>query len=788
MKFVNPLSQIRFLKRLNGFVILNISGLALGLASVIFISLWIKNELSYDRFNEKADRIYRVESLLNFTGEPFVWTVVPGPAPAAMKEDFPEIEESVIMKSGYQDAIDVNGELFNADNLYYSTDSYFQIFTRGLLYGSPGNLLEVSGSVVISRRIAEKLYGNENPVGKTMLLNNDEQLTVTGVMENPRPNSHLKIDYLISFSSYMKSGQYSDYWGTFNYICYILLKEGADGALLNDKLDGYIQSKDKGRAGRLFLNPLTRIYLYPNPGFDSMVYPSKENSPISKVILFGLIGILLLVIASINFINLSTAYATERSKEIGIRKVNGAGRNNLVVQLFTESLLQTFIAMVTALILVILLLPVFVRISGLSISTASLFIPSNLLIYLLLTLVTGIIAGFYPAVVLSSFRPVKVIKPQPEDALQGAGLRKVLVVFQFILAIIFIFCIMVMNRQLNFMQGKDLGFDTEQIMVIYPKRGKGNADRLAEQIKDTPGVTEVAIGGNVPVSMGNWMTIDRWDGNNSEKSLKFHRMDVDDNYIDLLGFDLIMGREFPVGAATTDIIINEAAIREMEIDDPLGKSIWFNSVPHQIIGVVRDFHFHKLKDEILPVIFQKPEEWWSKQVFVKLEPGNHFQVVDKITALINENFPGFPARYIFLDEEVNRYYEEERRLNTLTNSATFLIILISCIGLFSLTAFTVRRKRREIGIRKAHGASFIEILLLLHREFSLLILLAAFIALPSAYYVMSRWLMSYAYHIPVSAGFFFLSILSIIFIASLTIIYHTLKASGLNPAVTLRNE
>lgn len=776
------------MKRLNGFVLLNISGLALGLASIIFISLWVKHELSYEKSNINADRIYRVESLLNFTGEPFVWKVVPGPAPGALLEDFPEIEDVVIMKSGYQDALEVDGELYAAENLYYSTDSYFNIFTAGLLYGDRGHLLEAPGSVVISKRIAEMMFGNDNPVGSTILLNNEDRLTVTGVMDNPRSNTHLKVDYLVSFSLYIQKGLFNDYWGNYNYIAYLLLKEKADAEELNRKLDGYIQSKDKEREGRLLLNPLKRIYLYRDPGFESPQYPSGENGPISRVILFSIIGLVLLLIASINFINLSTAYATERSREIGIRKVNGAGRLNLVLQLFTESLVQTFMAIILALMLVILFLPFFCRISGLDFSTASIFLPANLVIYLLLAVITGLIAGFYPALVLSSYKPVKVIKPQPEDTLQGAGLRKILVVIQFLLAIVFIFCIMVMNRQLFFMQHEDLGFDRERIMVIYPRRDKANVDLLAEQVKDIPGVSKVAVGGNVPVRMGNWLTIERWDGNVDEKALKFHRIDVDDNYIDLLGFELLQGREFPKGRRGAEVIINEAAVKAMGMTDPLGRSIWINSIPYEIIGVLKDFHFHKLKDEVLPVLLIKPEKWWSKMVFVKLEPGNHFQLVDKITKVINENAPGFPARYIFLDEEINRYYDEEKRLGTLVNSATFLTVLISCFGLFSLTAFTVRRKRKEIGIRKAHGASATRLLLMLQKEFGMLVLAASAIALPAGYYIMRQWLASYAYHIRLTPFFFLATLLLIIVIASSTVIYHTINAANLNPADTLRNE
>ena len=782
---------LKHLKRHGGVIYLNIAGLSLGLASVIFISLWITHETGYERFNKKADRIFRVESMLNFTGEPFVWTVVPGPAPEAMKEDFPEIEDYVIMKSGFQDAVEVNDEIFTCENLFYATPSYFNVFSPGMIYGDRESMLAEPESIVISERVSKKLFGDENPVDKIILFNNEDRLKVSGVIENPRSDTHLKVDYLLSFSLLERKGQFNQNWGNYNYLAYILLKPGTDGEELNNKLENYLESKRENSRGRFILNPLKRIYLYRDPGFKTINYPSKDRGPIASVILFAVIGIILLVIACINFINLSTAYATERAREIGVRKVNGAGRKDLVLQLFFESLAQTFIAMIFALVLVMLLLPVFDRISGLQSGFSDLFLPANIVIYVLLTVVTGLVAGFYPAIILSSFSPDKVIKPQPEDVLQGGGLRKILVVVQFVLAIGFIFCIMVMNSQLRYMQHAKMGFNPDNLMVIYPKRGITDVHALTEEIAGMPGVRSVAIGGNVPVNMGNWMTISRWEGREGDKKIKFHKLELDDNYFDLLGFELASGRELLPGPPRMEVIVNEAACRAMNMDQPLGKSIWLNENENTIVGVVKDFHFHKLKEEVLPVFmckYDKTEKWVSEKIFVKLEPGDHSGVVDRIAGLISKNTPGYPARYIFLDDEIKRYYDEESRVNTLVNAATILSIFISCIGLFSLTAFTLRRKWKEIGIRKAHGASHSMILMMLQKEFSILILIASLIALPFGAYTMNRWLENYAYHINIAVSFFIVSFLLIVMVSAITILYHTMKASNINPAYTLRDE
>jgi ABC-type antimicrobial peptide transport system permease subunit len=632
------------------------------------------------------------------------------------------------------------------------------------------------------------LFGGKDPVGKSILLNNADPLTVSGVIENSPSNTHLKIDYLISFSLLQKGDNKFDSWNQFDYITYVLLKERTDAEQFNNKISGYLKTKSKDVSATLFINPLTRLYLYRDPGFESIIYPSSDKGPITRVILFAVIGFVILLIACINFVNLSTAFAAERAKEIGIRKVNGAGKTNLVIQLFGESLLQTFLATIAALIIVILIFPVFIKVSDLELGLSNLFSFRNVSIYFALAFITGLIAGMYPALILSSFNPVKVIKPLPGDTMQGSGLRKILVVTQFVLSMIFIFCILVMNRQISFMKQSDLGFNKDGVMVIYPQTKPDKVDVIAAQIEGIPGVSKVALGGNIPVNMGNFSTLTKWDGNISGKSLKFHLMQVDDRYLDFFDIKLTEGNKFNTGLIGSEVIINETAVKKMEMEEPLGKFIWLGDVRYTITGVVKDFHFHKLKDEILPVFIFKDKDWWIKRIFVKIEPGKHLKVVDNIVDLVNKSTPGFPASYIFLDQEVDRYYDEEKRLITLINAATFLSIVISCIGLFSLTAFTIRRKRKEIGLRKAYGATATSVLFMLQMDFGKLILIASVFALPAGYYIIKQWLHSYAYHVELNPSYFLVTVLLIVMIAVLTLVFHTLRAANLNPADTLRNE
>ena len=788
MTWSNIPRTLKFFRRFNGFIVLNIAGLALGLASVIYIAVWIGYELSYDRFYPKAGRIYRVESVFDYSGDKTVWTITPAPLAGAIRAEMPEVEDAVTMASGRRDVIKAGEQLIFAENLYYTSNSYFNILSTRVLAGDPAKMLKGPDEIVLSTHAAGILFGKEDPIGKTVLLNNKDLLTVSGVIEETPSNTHLKADYLVSFTVLINNGEEVDTWGRFDFITYILLREKTDAEAFNGKISGYLQTKDKDALATLFINPVTRLYLYRDPGFRSFTYPTAERGPIARVILFGLIGFVLLLIACINFINLSTAFASHRAKEIGIRKVNGAGRAGLVLSLFGESLLQTSVATVTALAIVIALLPLFDRITNAGLTIRDLFSLKNIAIYVVMTFVTGIVAGIYPAFVLASFNPVKVFKPLPGDLGQGAGLRKVLVVIQFSLAIIFIFCILVMNRQVMYMQSLDLGFNKDNVMVISPRINPEKVDAIAEQIEKIPGVKKIALGGNVPVSMGNFNTFNRWDGNVTGKPLMFYMVQVDDRYLDLLGIQLADGKYFNPSSYGAEVIVNEAAVEKMEMDQPVGKSIWLGDTRFTIIGVVRDFHFHKLNEEVRPVFIYKNRDWWIKQIFVRLEPGNHFNVVDRIVETVKDETPGFPVRYFFLDQRVDQYYEDERRLSRLINAATVLSIVISCIGLFSLTAFTIRKKYREIGIRKAYGATSANVMLLLQKDFGLLILASAVPALPAGFYIITRWLNSYAYHISLNPIYFIASFLIILSIATLTLVLNTIRAASLNPADTLRNE
>jgi ABC-type antimicrobial peptide transport system permease subunit len=747
--------------------------------------------MSYDRFHKDHGNIYRVESLVNFGGEQMVWHVVPAPTADALKRDFQEVTMSVVMQKGYNPVLRVGNEVFNEANLYYSGPSFFDLFSFRLLAGDPENVLGDPYSVVISESVAERFFGNTGPLGKTILLDNKQLLTITGILEDTPSNSHLKIDYLVPFSILAEKGRNLEKWGNIDYITYIKLADNVNPEQFNRKIGSYLEDKNMFGTATLFINPLDRIHLYNDPGFENFSTGQNSRGPIKKVVFFGMTGILILILACINFINLATATATGRAREIGVRKVAGAGRADLMLRLFGESLLQTLIATVIAFLFAVLLAPVFERISGIEISEGNIFNLKNITASLVLMLITGLLAGTYPALVLSSFSPVRVLRPSVNNSLDGSRLRKTLVIFQFVLTVIFVFSITVMSRQIHFMQNKKLGFDTEGIMVITLSRGTGdeaNYDALMSELRSIAAVEAVAMGGGIPVNMGNFNIFSKWTGNDTGKSLKFHMLQVDDDYLDLLGLEIVSGRPITRGIYNDEVVINQTAARQMDMEDPAGKVIAGNGKTYTIVGVVKDFYFRKLNEEIKPVIIYKNPEWWMRRILVRLSPGVQSDAIERISSVVKAFTPDFPVTFSFLDEEVKDYYRDERNVGMLMDAATILSLVISCIGLFGLAAFTTRRRYREIGLRKAHGATPAGLVALLSREYVILVLISSVIALPAGYWLTGRWLAGYAERISITPQFFILTILSVTCLSLLTVAFHTIRAAFLDPARTLREE
>lgn len=772
--------------RISSLTIINIAGLSAGLAGVILIALWVSFELSYDRSYANADRIYRVESLLDFTGKPFIWTVTPGPAYSSLKADFPEVENSVMMKSGYHDAVSYDGVVTQASNLYYSTPEFFEIFSIPLLSGEGSEALSNPGSIIISERISVKLFGNADPLGNILMLNNEDEVVVTGVMSDSPVNSHLQVDYLLPFRMLEQKGLYSDSWGTFNYMLYVLLYPESDASELNSKLEGYLQSKKDGSGGRLLLNPLRRIYLHRDPGFESPLYPSESEGPIASVKLFSLIGLVLLIISCINFLNLTTASATNRIVETGIRKVNGASRRDIIKKVLAEIYLQIAAAVLLAIILTALALPYYNNLTGMELRVEMLFKPLYIIIYVILIFIAGLFSGLYPALYISSFSPVTILKPGPLLKFSGNSFRKVLVMIQFSLSMIFIISLLTINKQLRFMERADPGFNREDVMVIYPARGGSSSKHLKDQIAGAPGVSMTAMGSNVPVNMGNWMTLSQWEGNIEDKAIRFYNMEVDDNYFDLLGFRITEGRNFDSGPEEWSVIINETAVMDMEMSDPVNKTIIKGGKSYRIIGIVRDFNFDSMKERPQPVFITKPEKLSSEIIFVQFSSGHDRTTIENVLRIAGDFYPGFPVNYFFLDEEIKLYYSDESRLVTLIGAATLLCLIIAGTGLFSLTTFSLNRKRRSLSIHKINGATGFAIFVLLQKEFGRAVMISSLIGILCSITIVRSWLQLYAYHITLGPRLFLLGLILLSAVYIVSVAYYSISAATCNPVESLK--
>lgn len=778
-------------RKFNGITWLNITGLSLGLTGILLLSFWISHELSYDRFHKDYKRIYRVQSLVNFGGEPMVWPVAPAPTAGSLIKDFPEVTLSVAMQKGFNQVIKTDGQVFRETNLYYSTPSFFDMFSFRLLAGDRSTVLNDPYSAVISEDVAKRFFGDTDPLGKTILLNNRHLLTIKGILENIPSNSHLKIDYLVPFSLLTENGGNMDDWGHIDFGVYIKLEENVNPEQFNNKINKYLKEKGVKHEVTLFINPIERIHLYNDPGFDDFSTHQKGKGPVTRIVIFALTGFMILLLACINFINLATATATSRAKEIGVRKVVGAGRTNLMIRIFGESVFQTLIAVVIASFITILLGPLFERVTGIEITEGNMLNARNIIVVLVLMAVTGLIAGTYPALVLSSFNPVRVLRPSANNGLEGSGLRKALVIFQFILTLIFVFSISVISRQIDFMQTRDLGFNQDRVMVIgfsVNMGGEANYDAIMSEIRSIPGVEGVAMGSSIPVNMGNFNTFNKWPGNETGKALKFNMLQVDDDYLDLMGMEIVSGRSLYRGSYNEEILINQTAARQMDLEEPPGNVIGGNGGVYTIAGVVKDFYFRKLDEEIKPVIIYKNREWWMRKILVKLHPGDQSATVERISSLVKDFTPDFPVTYSYIDETVKDYYSDERNMGLLMDAATFLSLVISSIGLFGFAAFTSRRRYREIGLRKAHGATAAGLVALLSREYIVLVLIASVIALPAGYWLMTRWLEGYALRISITPQFYILTILSVTCLSLLTVAFHTIRAAFLDPARTLREQ
>jgi len=766
------------------FSIINIAGLCIGMTSCIFILLWVHDELSFDRFHSNSKELFRVVEEQHFAGgQVFPIAITPGPLAPALKEKVPEILNSTrylpvgrrILKSGKKRFIE-NG-------IVIADPSFIQMFSFPLLKGDPNTALSDIHSIILTENMAKKYFGDQNPIGMMLLIDNEYNFKVTGVLENTPQNSHLKFDFIIPFVFLKELGQDLSMWDVNSYYTYVLLQENVPYQKVNEKITDFIKNYSDESVTELDLQPLEKIHLYSDYTADI-----QGNGDIFYVRIFTIIALFVLLIACINYMNLSTARSSKRAREVGLRKVVGASKRQLLRQFMGESVIISFFSLLLATVLVELLMNVFNNISGKQLSI-NIFSQGYIFLGLLgIALLAGILAGSYPAFFFSSFKPINVLKGIPNYG--NISFRRLLVVIQFALSVILMIGATLVFRQLNFIQDKRLGINDENL--IYFQLNGGTSEKypaIKDELLRNPDILGVTATNSTPVSMQNSMSGWDWDGKIPDEDILMHYVSVDPDYLSTFKIEMREGTFYSgeILTDTTRIVINNKAVERMGIKDPIGKRLTLeNGYDFNIIGVVKDFHFKSVRAEIEPLVMVLLPDYYM--CFVRIKKGYLIKTIDYINDVWNQFNPEFPFEYTFLEEDYENLYIAENRMGKLFSYFTIFAILISCLGLFGLASFMAELKNKEIGVRKVFGASAVTILIRFSREFTKWIIIANIIAWPVAYLSMKYWLQNFVYKTNIGVWIFISAALASLCIALFTVIYQSLRSATRNPAQVLKYE
>lgn len=784
----NLLLIYRSFKRDKSSFLINLIGLASGLACALLIYLWVNDELNMDKFHKNDGKLYQVLTTHPSEAGIDTWRTAPVPLVEALKENMPELEYAVGSSPVLNDFTLSFGDLHFSASAKFADKDYFKIFSYDLSQGDRDKVLEDKNAIVISESTALKLFNTtENVLGKTISwqdLDKKREATVTGVFKDITTKSSVRFDFVISFEVFKELLGTNANWGNHHAEVFLLLKDGTDVKSLGRKIAEFFKTKSKESNATLVLQKYSDQYLYNK--FENGV---QAGGRIEYVRLFSLIAIFIVLIACINFMNLSTAKAFRKMKEVGIKKAIGAQRKALIYQYLGESMSVTILSFFVAVILVFLLLPQFNFITGKSLS----LIPdrSLLLGFTVIALFTGILSGSYPALYLSGFNPAVILKGKLSNPAGELFTRKGLVVFQFALSVLLIVAVVVVYKQIEMIQTRNPGFNRENI-VQFKIEGKvtENQEVFLSEIKNLPGVVNASsmwgsIIGETGITQGSF----NWEGKDPNAVVAFSNLGVNYNMLELLGIGISEGRTFSsnFGDETSKIIINEAGISVMGLKNPVGKIFGLWGKNYEIIGVAKDFNFRSFHEKVKPFFFRL-NSLEADKILVKIAAGKERETIDQLQALYKSFNPGFTFNYSFLDDEYQRQYLAEQRISVLSRYFAALAILISCLGLFGLATYTAERRVKEIGIRKVLGAGEFGIVQLLSTDFTRMIIIAIAIALPVSYLIVSRWLEGFAYSIDLKWWYFGGSGVITLLIAWFTIGIQTIKAAIRNPLEALRYE
>ncbi|MBN1270906.1 MAG: ABC transporter permease [Candidatus Aminicenantes bacterium] len=801
-------TNFRNLFKHKGYSLINISGLAIGMAACLLILLYVHDELSYDNYNEDADRIYRIAFSGHWGGRDFNVCAAPAPMAKVILETYPEIEEAVRFRDQGSFIVQYGDNATKESRIVFTDASFFNIFTVPLLKGDPQTALKEPNTLVLSRKTAQKYFGEENPIGKTLRLDNRTDYKVAGVFEEIPENSHFHYDILLSMESLSDSK--NQIWLSMNYPTYIRLHEGTDYKTLEVKFEELIEKyvnpqmtafmgtsvEEYAEQGEMlteyFLQPLKSIHLHSN-----LLGELEPNSDTKYVLIFSAIAFFIIIIAAINFMNLSTACSAGRAKEVGIRKILGSFRKQLVGQFLTESMVLSVISMILALFLVRFTLIPFNKLSSKTLGMTDLSQISMIFIVFVVTIITGFLAGSYPAFFISAFRSVNVLKSSLRTGVKAGWFRNGLVVFQFTASIILIIGTFIVTDQLHFIRNKKLGYDKEQVLILNDTYLLGRqTEAFKNEMLAYPEIVSGTVTNYLPVTPSSRDNSGVFpDGvRDSQRASPMQNWIVDHDYIETMGMNIVEGRDFS-REYSTDVdaaIINQAMAKQFGWDRPLehkvGRVMGLQEglKLHRVIGVVEDFHYETLRENIGPLVMYLGRSTGSISFRVKTE--DMAKTIGLLEKKWKKFLPNAPFSYAFMDERFGAMYQSEQRVGKIFALFAVLAVFIGCLGLFGLAAFMAERRTKEIGIRKVLGATAPGIIRLLMQEFMVLVVIANVIAWPVAYFVMRRWLTDFAYRISIGAWIFVLAGVSTLFIAALTVIYQAARAAFMNPVDSLRFE
>lgn len=797
---------IRNIKRHKGYSFINISGLAIGMACCILILLYVTDEISYDKFHEKSDRLYRINAISSIGTTTRHYATVPPALATGLAESIPEIEAFTRLMD--QDSIrgDVNGVNVEITDCFFVDSDFFNLFTYEFIEGNPETAIQNPDSIVITEETAIRIFGDGSPMGKTFDLGRDRLVQVTGVLKNIPKNSHLKFNSIFPFSFIRdQEGNPADF-SEANYFCewyaYLLLRDGTDIGALEDKMLAVVDEKwgdiyrERGTTRQYPLQNIKKLHLW-----STSMHESSTPGDISTVYLFSAIALFVLFIACFNFINLSTARSASRGREVGMRKVLGSQKNQIIRQFLSESIIMSLIGLVLGLLIVMLALPTFNGLAGKEFNAGQLLSSTVLLGLLGVIVVTGIFAGSFPAFILSSFDPVMVLKGKLSSASKNTMFRKILVGVQFSISIFMIIGIVVIVRQLDYMKNMDLGFNKDQMVVVpffgnlQDEEGVSQHGALKNKFSQNPSIVSASYTIDVP---GGDLGADAFlpEGRDNNESLRAVRYWVDHNFVKTYGMEIVLGRDFSETYSTDAeqaIIVNEKAVEMLGWgEDVIGKrlvNVSRDNRPGIIVGVVKNFHSEGMKMEIRPAVLILEPRFFAF-ISVRIRPENVPDTLAYLETSLREIYPEseFTYNYSFIDDNFRSKYPEEEKIREIYIAFGCLAVFIACLGLFGLASFSVQQRTKEIGVRKVLGASIQEIMLLLSKEFTKWILAANLIAWPLAYFMMNKWLENFAYRINIKWDIFIFSGILTTVVGLFTVSFHSLRAAKSNPVDALKYE